>query len=145
MMEPAQGKWYELTADASEAETVVGIRRVHRFSQAGIYHKILEAGTLILPARHEAWFVAAVGSRRSRDELNSGDAKSMRLSAPVRSYDLLCFLPRCDPKTDTRHLQSFPSVTKRPLIFYDELNLPSLFWRVLATAALRLHKDRGEG
>jgi ribosomal protein S12 methylthiotransferase len=126
MMGQLKANGYELTADASEADTVVvnTCGFIDAAKQESI-DTILEAARLKLDGRATRLVVAGCLVERYRDELR---ASMPEVDAFIGTSQINDILAVCDPKTDTRSLPVISLGNQSATYLYDE-STP----RVLAT------------
>jgi ribosomal protein S12 methylthiotransferase len=126
MMGQLKASGYQITADASEADTVVvnTCGFIESAKQESI-DTILEAARLKTDGRATRLVVAGCLVERYRDELK---ASMPEVDAFIGTSQIDDILAVCDPKTDTRSLPVIPLGNQSATYLYDE-STP----RVLAT------------
>jgi ribosomal protein S12 methylthiotransferase len=126
MMGLLKANGYELTADASEADTVV-VNTCGFIDSAKMesIEAILEAGRLKTEGLATRLVVAGCLVERYRDELK---AEMPEVDAFIGTSQINDILAVCDPRTDTRSLPVIPLGNQSSTYLYDE-STP----RVLAT------------
>src|SRR6476646_9224419 len=126
MMGQLKANGYELTADASEADTVVvNTCGFIDYAKQDSIDTILEAARMKSDGKATRLVVAACLVERYRDELK---AAMPEVDAFIGTSQINDILAVCDPKTDTRSLPVVPLGKQSATYLYDE-STP----RVLAT------------